>query len=74
MTARIGLETNQNALSLQGAEDAVVQLNNLRDGLSGVSLEEEMIDLIAYQRGFESSAKFLTTVDDLMNTLIAIKR
>lgn len=74
LTARVGLETNQNTLSLQGAEDAVVQLDNLRDGLSGVSLEEEMIDLIAYQRGFQSSAKFLTTVDELMDTLIAIKR
>ncbi|MFV0436179.1 MAG: flagellar hook-associated protein FlgK [Desulfopila sp.] len=72
IVARIGLEANQNELSLQGNEDAVVQLNNLRDGLAGVSLEEEMIDLINYQRGFESSAKFLTTVDELMETLIAI--
>jgi len=74
LVGRIGLEKNQNELSLQGSEDAVVQLNNLRDGLSGVSLEEEMIELISYQRGFESSAKFLTTVDELMDTLISIKR
>ncbi len=74
MTSRVGLRSNQNQLSLQGAEDAVVQLENLRDGLSGVSLEEEMIDLIVYQRGFESSAKFLSTVDELMNSLINIKR
>jgi flagellar hook-associated protein 1 FlgK len=74
LVARVGLETNQNQLSLQGTEDAVVQLDNLRDGLSGVSLEEEMIELITYQRGFESSAKFLTTVDELMDTLLAIKR
>jgi flagellar hook-associated protein 1 FlgK len=71
-TARVGLATNQNALSLQGAEDAVVQLENLRDSLSGVSLEEEMIDLIMFQRGFESSAKFLTTIDEMMETLIQI--
>lgn len=74
LVARIGLETNQNTLSLQGTQDAVVQLDNLRDSLSGVSLEEEMIELISYQRGFESSAKFLTTVDELMDTLISIKR
>jgi flagellar hook-associated protein 1 FlgK len=74
LTARIGLATSQNELSRQGAEDAVVQLENLRDGLSGVSLEEEMIDLITYQRGFESSAKFLSTVDEMMNALLSIKR
>lgn len=74
MVSRVGIETNQNALSLQGAEDAVVQLENLRDGLVGVSLEEEMINLIQFQRGFESSAKFLTTVDEMMDTVLSIKR
>ncbi len=74
MTSRVGIETNQNALSMQGAEDAVVQLENLRDSLVGVSLEEEMIDLIQFQRGFESSAKFLTTIDEMMDTVLSIKR
>jgi flagellar hook-associated protein 1 FlgK len=73
MTSRVGIEANQNTLSLEGSEDAVVQLENMRDGLAGVSLEEEMVELIIYQRGFESSAKFLSTVDELMNTLINIK-
>ena len=74
MTSRVGVRTNQNQLNLEGSQDAVVQLENMRDGLAGVSLEEEMIDLIVYQRGFESSAKFLSTVDELMNSLINIKR
>jgi flagellar hook-associated protein 1 FlgK len=74
ITARAGIETNQNALSVQGAEDSVVQLENLKDSLEGVSLEEEMIDLIQFQRGFESSAKFLTTVDEMMDTVLSIKR
>jgi len=74
MTSRVGIRTNQNQLNLEGNQDAVNQLENLREGLSGVSLEEEMIDLIVYQRGFESSAKFLSTVDELMTTLINIRR
>lgn len=74
LTSRVGLEKNHNQLSLQGAEDAMVQLQNVNDGMVGVSLEEEMISLIQYQRGFESSAKFLSTVDELMNTLINIRR
>ncbi len=73
-TSRVGIRTNQNNLNLQGSEDAVVQLENMRDGLAGVSLEEEMIDLIVYQRGFESSAKFLSTVDEMMTSLINIRR
>lgn len=74
MTATVGLLANQNKLSLGGAEDAMVQLQNLRDGLSGVSLEEEMISLIQFQRGFESSAKFLSTIDEMMASLINLRR
>jgi flagellar hook-associated protein 1 FlgK len=74
LTAKIGIESNQNQLALGGAEDAMIQLQNLRDGLSGVSLDEEMINLIQYQRGFESSAKFLSTIDEMMGTLLEIKR
>jgi len=74
MVSRIGLESNQNQLSLQGATDAMTQLENLRDSLSGVSLDEEMINLIVYQRSYQSSAKFLSTIDDLMDTLLSLKR
>lgn len=74
IAARVGVESNQNQLSLKGAEDALVQLENFKDGLVGVSLEEEMISLIQFQRGFESSAKFLSTVDEMMSTILDIKR
>jgi len=73
MVSSVGIEAARNELALSGAEDATVQLQNLRDGYSGVSLEEEMIDLIQYQRGFESSAKFLSTVDEMMNALLQLK-
>lgn len=74
IAAKVGVETNQNLLSLKGAQDAMDQLENFREGLVGVSLEEEMIALIQYQRGFESSARFLSTVDEMMTTILDIKR
>jgi flagellar hook-associated protein 1 FlgK len=74
IAATVGVEANQNELSLTGAEDALVQMENLKDGMSGVSLEEEMISLIQFQRGFESSAKFLSTVDEMMTTILGIKQ
>ena len=74
MVATVGIEAARNDLALAGAKDATIQLQNLRDGYSGVSLEEEMIDLIQYQRGFESSAKFLATVDEMMTALLQLKR
>jgi flagellar hook-associated protein 1 FlgK len=74
MTSYIGIESSQNQLSVSGLEDSMVQLENLLDAKVGVSLEEEMINLIQYQRGFEASAKLLTTVDEMMDTVLSIKR
>jgi flagellar hook-associated protein 1 FlgK len=74
ITSKVGVESNQNQLSLKGAQDALDQLENFRDGLVGVSLEEEMISLIQFQRGFESSAKFLSIVDEMMSTVLEIRR
>ena len=74
MAARVGVEASQNLLEQSGAQDSLTQLENMRDGAVGVSLEEEMIALIKYQRGFEASAKLLSTVDEMMATVISIKQ
>lgn len=74
MVSDVGLEAARNKLALSGSQDATTQLQNLRDGYSGVSLEEEMVNLMQYQRGFQSSAKFLATVDEMMNSLLQVKQ
>jgi len=74
LTAKVGLEAGQNRLTLDGTSDALLQLRNLRESKVGVSVEEEMINLIQYQKGFEASAKFLSTVDEMMDTLLSLKR
>ncbi len=74
IAGKVGITVNQNELTLTGAEDALTQLQNLRDSKSGVSIEEEMLSLVQYQSGFEAAAKFLTTVDEMMDTVINLKR
>ncbi len=74
IASNLGMEVRSNQLALTGNQDALTQLNNLRDGKVGVSLEEEMINLIRYQKSFEASVKFLSTVDEMMDSLLSIKR
>jgi flagellar hook-associated protein 1 FlgK len=45
-----------------------------RDSLMGVSVDEEMTDLIKYQKAYQASAKIITTVDEMMETIINLKR
>ena len=41
-----------------------------RDALSGVSLDEEMADLMKYQRAFQASSRVFQTVDDLLDVVV----
>ncbi|HLV21707.1 MAG TPA: flagellar hook-associated protein FlgK [Polyangiaceae bacterium] len=55
-----------------GLRDAIfTQTQAFRESTSGVSLDEEMVALTRYQRAYEASAKVLSTVDQLLEELIA---
>ncbi|RRK02750.1 flagellar hook-associated protein FlgK [Opitutaceae bacterium TAV3] len=41
-----------------------------RDSTSGVSLDEETINLVNYQRAYQASARVITILDDLLNTVV----
>jgi flagellar hook-associated protein 1 FlgK len=41
-----------------------------RTSTSGVSMDEEMSNMIRFQRGYQAAARALTTMDDLLNQLI----
>ncbi len=45
-------------------------LETLRESVAGVSLDEEMTNLIKFQRAFEAAARLITVVDSMLETLI----
>ena len=46
------------------------QVDGSRDQLAGVNLDEEMLAMVQYQRGYEAAARVLTTIDSMLDTLI----
>ncbi|SDZ80008.1 flagellar hook-associated protein 1 FlgK [Desulfuromusa kysingii] len=72
IAADVGLEVSQNDLTLASAEDALVQMQNMRDAIAGVSIDEEMLLLTQYQTGYEAAAKYLSTVDEMLDTLMSM--
>lgn len=41
-----------------------------RDSVSGVSMDEELADLVKYQRSFQASSRFLSVVDELLDNIV----
>ncbi|WP_432514942.1 flagellar hook-associated protein FlgK [Kineococcus sp. SYSU DK001] len=44
------------------------------DGVSGVNLDEEMTNLVAYQHAYSAAARVLTTMDEALDTLLNMVR
>lgn len=51
-------------------QSTVTAIGNQRQSVSGVSLDEEMTNLISFQRGYEASARTMTAMDSMLETLI----
>ena len=57
------------------ADASTIVRDNLeaqRSAISGVSLDEESINLLNYQRMYQGAARFISTVDELTQTLLAM--
>ena len=54
--------------------DAATQLRELQQSVSGVSLDEELGDLMRYQQAYAGAVKVIQTADELVQELLAIKR
>ena len=62
--------------------DPIYNLNNNKTAkiegktleLSKADLSESLVNLMVFQRAFEANAKSITTSDDILNTLINLKR
>ncbi len=55
----------------QDTSDTVLSsLADSRDAMSGVSLDEEGVNLLAYQKSYNAAARFMTVLDEMMDTLI----
>jgi len=57
--------------SLEHSEALKEQFGRLKESISGVSMDEELSNMVMFQRSYESSARFFTTVDKMMETLIS---
>ena len=59
--------------SLTFAETAVAELQNVRDDVSGVNLDEEMVKMIRFQRSYQMAAKLISMADTLLATILELK-
>ena len=66
----VGLDVAAAKSAGQTQNQIVQQLQALRDQTSGVSMDEEAANLMRYQRAYEASARYFTTIVSTIDTLM----
>jgi flagellar hook-associated protein 1 FlgK len=61
-------QTANRRLEIQGS--VASDLDAARESQAGVNIDEEMVNLLSYQRAYEAAARVITTVDATLDTLI----
>jgi flagellar hook-associated protein 1 FlgK len=70
----IGIEAQRANSARESQKDIVGQLKNIRESISGVSLDEETTKMIEFQKSFDASARLIRAADEMMDTVLSLKR
>lgn len=70
LISSMGVDGQQFELYMQIQDNIMTQLENRRQSVSGVSLNEEMINMVKYQQIYGASAKMIQTYSDVLDILI----
>ena len=65
-----GIDSSANKAILSNHISVLKQTANSKDAVSGVSLDEEGINLMQFQRSYTAAARLMTTLDEVLNVLI----
>ncbi len=69
MASDIGYAVSSNQQLIENQQLILAQLKDERASVSGVSIDEELANIVRYQRSFEASARVLQVMDELLELI-----
>ncbi|HHN74450.1 MAG TPA: hypothetical protein ENK10_04400, partial [Acidobacteria bacterium] len=66
----IGFQTATTQSALESNDLLISSLEQRRDQISGVNVDEELVDLVRYEQSFAAAAQFISTVNQLGDELL----
>lgn len=70
IVGQMGTISQEATNQANNATTIVQQVDNARQSISGVSIDEEMTNMIRYQQAYGAAAKYVTAVNDMLDKLI----
>lgn len=66
----VGLKGEQAETNVMSQNAIMNDLRSLRESISGVNIDEELADIIKFQHGYNAAARYVTVVDEMLDTII----
>jgi len=70
MVFQVGSDTANTVADLNASQLILRQLEDQRDSISGVSLDEEAANIVRYQTAYQAAARVISTVNSLLDTVV----
>ena len=70
LIAALGVDTQQSQVRARNQEILVAHLQDRQEMVAGVSLDEEMTNLIRFQHAYNAAARVITAMDEAVDTII----
>lgn len=70
MVGQLGIQSQEATRQTENSNYLVEQVNARRQSVSGVSLDEEMSNMLVFQHAYSAAARFMTTYDEMLDKLI----
>lgn len=72
LVSKVGMDSRGATDGLETQKSILRQLKNQRDSISGVSLDEEAVNLIQFQKAFEAASRLIGVVNSLTEETMRI--
>ncbi len=70
VVSKVGAQGEESKDRIQNQETLLKNLTNLRESVSGINLDEEMANMVAFQHGYNAAARVINTMDSMLDVII----
>ena len=67
---KLGVDSQSAQKNLSNSVVLAASVNQNRESVSSVSLDEEMTDMIKFQQAYNASARMMTMMDEMLDKII----
>jgi flagellar hook-associated protein FlgK len=68
VTLGVDSQTTRRRADIQAV--ATSRVDDARDAVSGVNIDEEMVNMVQFQHAYDAAARFMTVIDEMLDTLV----